>query len=352
METRKVQRVGYSTLAVSLPKNWAKEKGLKPGDTVTIEKGEDGSLKIYPGLRRGGERKLTKCLIFSDSCKKPRLVTRILTGCYITGHDTINVVSRRELKPEHLEEIRESVKRLSGIGIVEQTMKNVVIQCFIDPSKFPVYSLFKRVHSIISTMLEAVMKAFIQHRPGLLNEVFHMEDEIDQIYWLIIRQLLISLHNDEVRRDIGIKSIDHIVGNRTIAKNLELIADNIEKMAKATLTLESQKHEYDKELVKEILDFSKSVKFVLDKTMEALFRMDIELASEAIDAADLIEKISPGVSEKIIGKEKTAKAIVNLEIIRSSLEQIAYLCNVIAEIVINRILEKSSDVCRLEVVEK
>ncbi len=31
MEARKVQKVGYSTLIVSLPKDWVEEVGLKQG---------------------------------------------------------------------------------------------------------------------------------------------------------------------------------------------------------------------------------------------------------------------------------------------------------------------------------
>jgi len=35
MEPRKVQKVGYSTLSVSIPMNWAKKRGIKKGDIVT-----------------------------------------------------------------------------------------------------------------------------------------------------------------------------------------------------------------------------------------------------------------------------------------------------------------------------
>ncbi|RLE98995.1 MAG: hypothetical protein DRJ59_08360, partial [Thermoprotei archaeon] len=41
---RKVQLVGGSTLAISLPKNWTRRVGLKPGDYVFIALESDGSL--------------------------------------------------------------------------------------------------------------------------------------------------------------------------------------------------------------------------------------------------------------------------------------------------------------------
>ncbi len=352
LEVRKTQKLGRSTLVVSLPKSWVEETGLKPGEIVTIERREDGSLKIYPGFKNQRKNKVTKCTIFSDSCKKPKLVTRLLTGCYVTGHDAVSIVSKHKLKQEYLKEIQKLINRLSGIGVIEQTPKKVVIQCFVDPSKFPIYGLFKRMHSIISVMFEKVMTAFSESKPDLLDEVFHLEDEVDRIYWFVVRQLIISLHNKEIRKEVGIESIDHIIGNRTIAKNLELIADNIEKMAKAILSLEPLKCSCNKELIKELLNFSGFVGKVLDKTMEALYKMDIYLASEAIEEADLIKSLSSKVSEEIIKNEKKTKVVANLENFKSNLEQIPYLCKVIVEIVINRVLEKSSDVCKIETITK
>ncbi|NWG09217.1 MAG: phosphate uptake regulator PhoU [Nitrososphaerales archaeon] len=90
METRKVQQVGFSTLIVSLPRDWAREVGLKRGDIVTFNK-EDGALKITPGIEHE-KKELVKCTINADLCKEPRLLTRIITANYILGRDTIQVV--------------------------------------------------------------------------------------------------------------------------------------------------------------------------------------------------------------------------------------------------------------------
>jgi phosphate uptake regulator len=46
MESRKVQRVGSSSLSVSLPNQWAKEVGLKKGQLIFFEEGEANILKM------------------------------------------------------------------------------------------------------------------------------------------------------------------------------------------------------------------------------------------------------------------------------------------------------------------
>ena len=48
MESRKIQRVGYSTFSISLPKEWVENTGLKQGDLIMIATEKDGSLKLIP----------------------------------------------------------------------------------------------------------------------------------------------------------------------------------------------------------------------------------------------------------------------------------------------------------------
>src|SRR5437867_7522165 len=88
MEARKVQKVGYSTLIVSLPKDWVEEVGLKQGDIVSFRRESDGGITVYPGLTK--ERESFRYIIDADLCDSPNLLTRIITANYLTGHDTIH----------------------------------------------------------------------------------------------------------------------------------------------------------------------------------------------------------------------------------------------------------------------
>lgn len=46
MEQRKIQKVGQSTLSVSLPRDWLNLAGVKQGDTVYLAQGRKGDLRI------------------------------------------------------------------------------------------------------------------------------------------------------------------------------------------------------------------------------------------------------------------------------------------------------------------
>src|SRR2546426_1471308 len=218
MEARKVQKVGYSTLIVSLPKDWVEQVSLKQGDIVTFRREPDGGITVYPGLTR--ERENFRYVIDADICDAPNLLTRIITANYLTGHDTIQIVAKKELSQRHLEEVRAVSRRLTGLGIVEQSLKSVTLQSFVDPTKFPIYGLMRRLQIILSSMLETAVKAVVEARPNLADEVLHMEEEADRIYWMIIRQLLLAVLGRRGAEEGGIDGAMPVVGDRVIAKSV------------------------------------------------------------------------------------------------------------------------------------
>src|SRR5207245_7558565 len=254
MEARKGQRVGYSTLIVSRPKDWVEEVGLKQGDIVSFRRESDGGITVYPGLTK--ERESFRYIIDADLCDSPNLLTRIITANYLTGHDTIQIVSKKELSKQHLEEIRAVSRRLTGLGIVEQNLRSVTLQSFVDPTKFPIYGLMRRLQIILSSMVETGVKAAVEGRTNLAEEVLHMEEEADRIYWMIIRQLLLAVVDRRVAKGVGIEGPMHVVGNRIIAKSLEQMADSASHVALEAQKLKGEGKNGDTKITKGLLELS------------------------------------------------------------------------------------------------
>ncbi|HYB67701.1 MAG TPA: AbrB/MazE/SpoVT family DNA-binding domain-containing protein, partial [Candidatus Acidoferrales bacterium] len=100
MEARKVQRVGYSTLTVSLPRDWVEDVKLKAGDIVSIKREDDGSIKLVPGTEHKRDE-IRNCVVNADLCDSTHLLTRVITANYILGHDTIQILAKDELKKNH-----------------------------------------------------------------------------------------------------------------------------------------------------------------------------------------------------------------------------------------------------------
>ena len=343
MEARKVQRVGYSTLTVSLPRDWVEDVKLKAGDIVSIKREDDGSLKLIPGTEHKREE-VKNCIVNADLCNSSHLLTRVITANYILGHDTIQIVAKDELKKHHLDEIRATTQRLTGLSIVEQTIKQITLQSFVDPTRFPIYGLMRRLHIIIVSMLDVSLKALVERRPELALEVTHMEEESDRIYWLIVRQLLLSIRDRSVGTKIGIESPIHIAGNRVVAKTLEEMADSAENIANEVLNLKDR--EISSEVVlNDIAKYGKEVTKISEQTIKALLTGDIALSNDSVELVEGAESDERKLTQKVLSYVKDPAVAVSLRIIVWNLAQIAKYCRMIGEVTINRVLEKPSAIC-------
>ena len=281
MEIRKVQQVGYSTLVVSLPREWVKQVGLKKGDPVSFTREDDGSLHLFPGISASRKEPI-KLIINVDKMDGKDLVARIITGTYITGYDIIQIKTKNELSRELLSEIRDATQRLTGIGIVEQTLNHVTIQNFVDPTRFPVEGLIRRIYTITSAMYDTIIRAMKEGRRDLTLEVGEMESEVDRIYWLVVRQLLLAVRDRNVSRKVELDSLAKIMDNRTVAKVLEKIADHAEIVANELKRMLEDNQNLDEETVEEIARFCTLARDLYDKTMEAFFRGDLKVADQAL----------------------------------------------------------------------
>jgi phosphate uptake regulator len=349
MEARKVQKVGYSTLIVSLPKNWVEEVGLKQGDIVSFRRESDGGITIYPGLTH--ERDNYRFIVNADLCDSPNLLTRIVTANYLTGHDTIQITSKKELSKQHLEEIRAVSRRLTGLGIVEQSLKSVTLQSFVDPTKFPIYGLMRRLEIILSSMIETGVKAVVEGRPALAEEVVHMEEEADRIYWMIIRQLLLAVLDRRVAKEVGIEGPMHVVGNRIIAKSLEQMADLAAHVAQEAMRLKGDAKKLDPKLAKGIVDFSEKARKLIEDSFNALMKADLKKSNECIERVQESEALERQLTADVMKNVKEVNVAVGLRSIIWDVGQMAKYSEAIAEVAINRYMEVPSDLCAWEKVE-
>ncbi len=348
MEARKVQKVGYSTLIVSLPKDWVEEVSLKQGDIVTFRRESGGGITVYPGLTK--ERESYRYVIDADLCDGPNILTRIITANYLTGHDTVQIVSKKELSPRHLEEVRAVSRRLTGLGIVEQNLKSVTLQSFVDPTKFPIYGLMRRLQIILSSMLEQAVKAVIEGRSSLADEVLHMEEEADRIYWMVIRQLLLAVLDRRVAKEVGIEGPMHVIGNRVIAKSLEQMADLAAHVALEAQKLKSEGKSVEPKLAKGILDLSNKVRSLIEDSFNALMKADLKKSNDCIERVANCEQLERSLTADVMRNVKEVNLAVGLRSIIWDVGQMAKYSEAIAEVAINRHLETPSDFCTWEKV--
>jgi phosphate uptake regulator len=345
LEIRKVQRVGHSTLTVSLPRDWVRQVGLKQGGVVTLRLSEFGELIVTPGSEIESEE-MTVCKINVDSCKDRELLSRMITGNYILGRDTIIISSSTALTQEQLNEIRDSTRRLSGLGIVEQSPEETVIQCFLDPSKFPITGLLSRLHKVAASMLETALQALMDRKFSLALEVLELENEADRLYWLILRQIFRAISKIPLSRHVGIESAAHAVGYRAVSKYLEAMADCSESIANLILSMADENYSQYSSIIDEVSKFGVEALAISNGAMDSFSMLDADLASRTIDRSKRAEETEKGLTEQVVTNVQDRKLALALRAVVWNLAEISRYAQMVSEVAINRYLETNSDVCQ------
>ena len=201
---------------------------------------------------------------------------------------------------------------------------------------------------MISSMFDAGLNALRKGRPELANEALRIETEVDELYWLVVRQLLLALRHREIGAAIGIESPLHAAGDRVAAKTLEEIGDFVENLANEVMRLKEFKIDVDDRMMKRLSKLGDLVQTIFEETVKSLFTRDIKLANEALETAKQAAEEERELTSEIMEGSSDAKMAASLRSIIWSLGQIARYCDIIAEITVNRFLRQSSDILTIE----
>jgi phosphate uptake regulator len=321
-------------MTVSIPSEWAKQNNINPGDLVFIMPERDGTLRIMPS-QIAQKEEAEEYIINSDACDEQGILERIIVGSYILGRDVIRVASSSRIGKEHVDEVRRIVRKLIGLGILEETPKSILLQCSIDPTKFKLDMLIRRLALIASTILSEAMQAFQENNENLANEAVNREDEADTIYYLAVRLLLSAQIKPDIAEQIGATDILFIPATRLILQYLELIADYSEDMAKKIIDVEIYRDRLPKDVVERIYHLSELSQTIFQKAVDCVFARDLKVANGILE----MQKVLETESERLM---RELPEIPYLRAIISCLNKISDLGATIADIAINRALEQPS----------
>ena len=293
IEPRKVQRLGYSSLGVSLPKDWAKAAGIEPGATVLVVKEDDGTLRI----RTGGPATVTptvgdECVLDADTCGRPDALRRLLVGSYVVGRNSIRVKARSGLSAEHVKEINEAARTLTGLTIVNQGPKFVLLANFAEPTRFPIDGLLRRLQYLTTRMAHLSLQPLWGRGGHEVAEVHRLEDEADRLYWLVSRQLLLAARDRTVAAKIGVAEPRHLLGDRVVAITLERIADLWDEVARGVESLAEAGFRPTPGFAETAEQLEASLTSLAESTMTAFFATGLSDANACLD-------LQPGVAAQI-----------------------------------------------------
>lgn len=336
MEIRKLQKVGSSTLSVSLPSGWASQVGLKRGATVQLV--EDGKeLRLIPLMAGAAPTtKETRYLIAADECKSTGVLARLIISAYVLGRDHLIVRSSSRLNGEEVEAIRRVSKRLMGLGIMQEDPDEIVLQCSIESQRYPVEALFKRLYNLSATTITDSLEAMRTRDAKLAHAAASREEDSDMIYWLLMRQILSAQQDESVRTLVGIKSRADVSGYSIIAADLERIGDHTRHLAAAAAWLIENKVKIPGAIQTALRSYALEVGAIFQSAMLALLSRELEKSVDAIERAGHLREKEEGLVLSLLAGVENRDAVIRLRRAIQGLVNTAEACRSIAIIAFSR----------------
>jgi phosphate uptake regulator len=338
METRKVQRLGPSTLAMTLPAEWAKEHGVEKGDEVSLRMGGKGTLTVLP---ESANTEDSKAIIRADRLNANAL-ERAIVAQYVLGRRIIHIEkSEGALDSEHINAVYKAETQLMGLGVIEETPERIAIRCSVDPEDFTLDNLLERLENTGSTMRGEAVKALAHGNPDLAQRALNRERQANKIFVLLLRLIFTAYQNPSLARAVGLEEGFPLIGYRSVAKNLELTADNAEDIANICLDAEDHKLDVDSATMRRIREFTDQVDEITATAVRAVVERDYDLTIEVRDMFRDLRDRERDILDDL--PEMENQKLLQVREVLVSLQQTAQYAMRNAEIAANLALNEESE---------
>ena len=258
-------------ILVSLPKEWVDANNLEKSSQVEIETGQD-SISISANKET---RPLTKMVISYPLPKDENIVADI-TGAYLLGYDVIQINSKSIIPVEDREKIRNSMRRLVGMEIIEEDASKINMQFLLDTTTLNPEKILKRMSSIALGMYDDVSNGLISDDKSNLQTLANRDVEVNRQYFLLVRLIRSTLVDKRLANIFNLENID-VLDYRVAANLLENAGDTIVELA--NFLYDSS---LSKELLKKIFVVVQNFSILAEKSIDAFTKPDRRLAIEAI----------------------------------------------------------------------
>jgi phosphate uptake regulator len=140
----------------------------------------------------------------------------------------------------------------------------------------------------------------------------------------------------------------HVVGNRVIAKSLERMADSASHVALESQKLKGNGKSVEVKITKGLLELSDKVRSLIEDSFNALMKGDLKKSNECIERVAACDALERSLTADVMRSVKEVNLAVGLRAIIWDVGQMARDAESIAEVGINRNLEKPSNFCQWE----
>lgn len=277
---RKIQQLGSSTLAVTLPADWAREHGAEKGDELILQRDESGgSLLLIPDSPETSEDLTT----IDVDALEPAALERAILAQYVLGRQLIRVESDAPLSTAALDAVTAVERQLMGLGIVEQSVDHVDVRCSVAPGDFELPTLLERLWRTEATMREHAVDALLAGDEDSAQRTIHHERQIEKLFYLFLRLVFTTYRNPRLNESVGLETGFPLIGYRSIAQDVVLMAERARRIA--TMVVEADEFPpIDGETETAFREVAAALDDAADATRTAVTEPTLEAVADAREA--------------------------------------------------------------------
>ncbi len=249
--------------------------GLEKGNQVELESGNDSSITVSVG-RRDGDARPAKELVITYPLPKEENIVADITGAYLLGFDVIEIISQSIVPAEDREQIRNSMRRLVGMEIIEEDASHINMQFLLDATTLNPGKILKRMSSIALGMYDDAAKGLVSTDKSNLLTVPNRDVEVNRQYFLLVRLIRSALVNRRLASAFNLENID-VLDYRVAANLLENAGDSVVELSDF-IHKSSLPDEYSKKVFDVVGGFS----LLAEKSIDAFTKPDRLMAIKAI----------------------------------------------------------------------
>ena len=279
---RRLQKIG-SSLLVTLPKEWVDANNLEKSSEIEIETSQN-SLSITANK----DTRPSKEVVISYPLPKEENIVADITGAYLLGYDIIKIKGKTSIPIEDREKIRESMRRLVGVEIVEEEASSITIQFLLDATSLNPKKILKRMSTIAIGMFNETLEGLVSEDKTNLQTMSNRDIEINRQYFLLVRLIRSTMVDRRLASVFNLENID-ILDYRIAANLLEMAGDTIVELANLISKTTVSKVE-----LKKIYNIVKDIENIYKKSIDAFIANDRLLA---IDSIKLYRKLLSEISK-------------------------------------------------------
>jgi phosphate uptake regulator len=270
---RRLQQTGGkngSSFLIILPKDWVTRQRLSKGDPVVVAEREDGCLIVDPRLPKAGERRTT-------TAQMEQNLRWEITSRYLLGFDEIRVVSKDPITNSQRDDVKRIIKRFVALEVTEEDENQIVVRCLVDPATLPVNTAMRRMHLITSRMIKDSLASYFEGDTDMANEVIQRDEEVDRLFFLIVRELRSAIQYPRVSEMMSITPVE--------ALDFRLAAQYIERIADLAVDIAQKVEEpIDAVLKKKIESIVKKVSEMFSDAVNNLFKFNPKKVTSVIES--------------------------------------------------------------------